>query len=134
MKKAAILSIAAFYLLLTTGMYVCILHCTAEYFVRPKIAMHDDCDEAHEGKEHKPCKDNDGCDCCKKHGAYVIKENIKPANDFQSVQVAVAIDHPVIVNFIQEYPAAITLVWTDSHAPPWKSGKDISIQFRSLQI
>jgi hypothetical protein len=134
MKRTAVLSIAAFYLLLTTGMYVCILHCTAEYFIHPKIAMHDDCDEAHEGKEHKPCKDKDSCDCCKKHGAYVIKENIKPAADFQYLQFAVTIDHPVIVNFIQVYPAATTLVWTNSHAPPWKSGKDISIQFRSLQI
>ena len=132
MKRAAVLSIAAFYLLLTTGMYVCVLHCTVEYFVSPKIAMHDNCDEAHEGKEHKPCKD--GCDCCKKHGSYVIKENIKPAGDFLPLQFAINLDHPVILNFIPEYPAATSLVWQDSNAPPWKSGKAISIQFRSLQI
>lgn len=87
MKKAAILTIATFYLLLTTGMYVCILHCTAECFVQPKIAMHDDSDKAHEGEEHKPCKNKDACDCCKKHGTYAIKENIKPEANLQSESV-----------------------------------------------
>ena len=132
MKKAAILSIAAFYLLLTTGMYPCILHCTAEYFVQPKITMHNDCDAAHEGKGNKLCKD--GCDCCKKHGSYIVKENIKPAAGFQPSQFAVTLDHPVILNFIAGYPVTTTLVWQDSNAPPWRSGKAISIQIRSLQI
>jgi ABC-type nickel/cobalt efflux system permease component RcnA len=134
MKKAAILSIAAFYLLLTTGMYVCVLHCTAEYFVSPKIAMHDNCDKAREGKEHKACKDKDGCDCCKKHGSYVLKENINPAAAFQALQFAVTIHHAIILNIIQEHPATVTLAWQESNAPPWKSGKAISIQFHSLQI
>jgi hypothetical protein len=132
MKKAAILSIAAFYLLLTTGMYVCILHCTVVYFVRPATAMHDKDCEAHKGKEHTPCKN--GCDCCKKHGTYVIKENIKPASDFQPQQVAVISSYPVGSNFIREYPTTAILAWQDNNAPPGSTGKSISIKLHSLQI
>jgi hypothetical protein len=130
MKKAAILSITAFYLLLTTGMFVCIVHCSAEAMII-KPVMH----LAYAGHHHKDsCKSGKDCDCCKKHGTYIIKENIKPVASFDSQQFAIIIDHPLIENFIQEYPTTATLAWRDSNAPPWKSGKAISIQFRSLQI
>lgn len=135
MKKAAILSIAAFYLLLTTGMFVCLIHCAGESIFQPKMAMqamnHDD---DHHGKHQHNTKDKD-CDCCKKHGNYVIKENIKPAAvDFQGPQLA-------IISPLFTYTATAACFSSASlpelkygKAPPGLSGKFISIKLRSLQI
>ncbi|MDN5286463.1 MAG: hypothetical protein JWR38_2737 [Mucilaginibacter sp.] len=135
MKKAAILSIAAFYLLLTTGMFVCIIHCAGESFFQPKMAMQAMNHNAHHDKQQKhPCKDKD-CDCCNKHGNYVIKENIKPALvDVQAPQVAVLPRQFNYVPVTVQYPAINVLSLQYGKAPPGVSGKALSIQLRSLQI
>jgi hypothetical protein len=134
MKKAAILSIAAFYLLLTTGMFVCMVHCAAESFFQPKMAMHnaghDDCDT----KQHKHGAKDKDCACCNKHGNYTIKENIKPALDFQAPQVAVIFHQFNYTSLKAQYPAVNRLVMQYGKAPPGVSGKSISIQLHSLQI
>ncbi|WP_183565196.1 hypothetical protein [Mucilaginibacter sp. SP1R1] len=136
MKRAAVLSIAAFYLLLTTGMFVCMVHCTGESYFRPKMvmnmqAMHH---EAQQSKKHKTCGKD--CDCCKKHGDYVIKENIKPTLvDFQGPKVAVILRQFHYIPVTAQYYAGLnTPILQYGKAPPGISGKAISIQFRSLQI
>lgn len=127
MKKAAAITLAAFYLLLTTGMFVCIVHCTAQHFIRPKMAMHS-------GHSHRGCKGGKGCSCCDKHGSYAVKENIKPAMEFYSFQAA-ALTHPqAYVTPSILYPVIHNLIREDSNGPPGVSGKDISIRFRSLLI
>lgn len=130
MKKAAILSITAFYLLLTTGTFVCMVHCAVEKLVsKTAMAM------AHGG----PCKMKDrkgpkNCGCCKKHGSYVVKENIKPAFDLKPFEQA-AVLYPVIINKLLLPPAVASYSpETNINAPPGISGKAISIQFHSLQI
>ncbi|MEO7212011.1 MAG: hypothetical protein ABIX36_04375 [Mucilaginibacter sp.] len=136
MKKAAVLSIAAFYLLLTTGMFVCIVHCAGEYFLQPKMAMHDDDHEDHDVHEHnkkKHCGDKD-CGCCDKHDNYVIKENIPPVPDFQAPQIAIIAQHQIFLSSLQDYPVVARLSWHESHAPPDPSGKSIVIKFRSILI
>lgn len=125
MKKAAILSITAFYLLLTTGMFVCIVHCAAET-IAAKPAMHMD------GAMEHNCKKD--CDCCKKHGNYVIKENIKPATDIQYTQTAILIRHFEKAGFLLNTIAFQNTSWEESNAPPGRSGKAISIQNCSLLI
>jgi hypothetical protein len=85
MKKLGAFSFAAFYLLLTTGVYVCLLHCSAEYFLAPPIITTNDHHDDHAGHDQhhqkKPCKGGN-CDCCNKHGSYVIKENISTSANF----------------------------------------------------
>ena|ERR1700754_4192406 len=134
MKKAAILSIAALYLLLTTGMFVCIIHCAGESIFQPKMAMQVMHHEDHHDKHlHNP-KDKD-CDCCKKHGNYVVKENIKPVTvDLQGPQLA-AVAHLFNYTAIATaYPTLYTPVLQYGKAPPGISGKFIAIKLRSLQI
>ena len=135
MKRAAVLSIAAFYLLLTTGMFVCLIHCAGESFFQPRMAMQAMNHDAHHGKQHKhACKDKD-CDCCNKHGNYVIKENIKPALvDVQAPQVAMLLQQFNYVPVTVAYKALNILPLLYGKAPPGISGKALSIQLRSLQI
>ncbi|MGY4386502.1 ABC-type nickel/cobalt efflux system permease component RcnA [Pedobacter sp. UYP24] len=132
MKKSAVLSIAAFYLLLTTGMFVCIVHCAGEYFFQPKMVMHND-REAHGDDKHKQCDDK-GCGCCDKHDNYVVKENILPAPDFQAPQIAVLNQHHFFLSPLKHYPKVTHLARHESHAPPNLSGKSIVIKFRSILI
>ena len=139
MKKAAIFSIAAFYLLLTTGMFVCIVHCAGEYFFHPQIALHDDHDEDHEAKENhhgkeKDCKGDKDCSCCNKHDNFVIKENFKPGLDLDAPQIAILSHHSSFVNLITDYPVVRFAAWQQSNAPPGLSGKSIIIKFRSLLL
>jgi len=129
MKKAAILSITAFYLLLTTGMFVCVMHCAAEkIFQKQDMAMST-------GHSAKHCTHGNDCGCCKTHGTFTVKENLKPGFDLSFAQSAVAI-HPVqIPVFLFSAPVYINShSWSDVNAPPGKHGKDLSIQIRSLLI
>jgi hypothetical protein len=130
MKKAAILSITAFYLLLTTGMYVCMVHCAAERLVNTPV-MH----MAAAMKGHvKDCAGKKDCDCNKKHGNYIIKENIKPAVDIQHVQTAALVNRFEIANPFSNILVVDRFVWQQSNAPPGKSGKAIAIKNHSLLI
>jgi hypothetical protein len=91
--------------------------------------------DTHHGKQQKhACKDKD-CDCCKKHGNYVIKENIKPALiDVQTPMVAVFPRQFNYTPVAAPYPVVNVLSLQYGKAPPGVSGKALSIQLRSLQI
>ena len=135
MKKAAILSIAAFYLLLTTGMFVCIVHCAGERFFKPQMAMQMMGHHSSNSKHHKHNTETNDCDCCNKHGNFVIKENIKPATVSIQSPMPAFIVQPF--NYIPVTPQYATLNIFKSlcgKAPPNLSGKAISIQLHSLQI
>jgi hypothetical protein len=132
MKKAAILSITAFYLLLTTGMFVCILHCAAKTLIaKQEMQMAGSAAHSHSKDDCGMGKD---CDCCKKHGSYIVKENLKPGNDVQLVHIATLTQHIQIADFLLTVSNYNNPSWTNSNAPPGKSGKAISIQFCSLLI
>ena len=91
MRKINAISMAAFYLLLTTGVFACLLHCTEMYLFQSKVAAeshhnetkdngHGDKGHAKNGKESKDddCGAGKDCDCCvKDHGLYLVKENLK---------------------------------------------------------
>ena len=133
MKKAAIFSITAFYLLLTTGMFVCIVHCAAEKFLtKPAMTMAGADMHMHGAKKH--CDDGKDCDCCKKHGTYVVKENLKPSFELQFTQTAVLVHQQLIVGYINYNVSISHALWFNGKAPPGKSGRSISILFRSLQV
>jgi len=129
MKRAAVFSMAAFYLLLTTGMFVCIVHCAAESMVKkPAMAM----EHSHQSK--KQCSHGSDCGCCKQHGEYVVKENLKPGFDYQFSPTAVLIAFAVPEGLFTTKQQLTNYCWADTKAPPGKSGKALSIQLRSLQI
>ncbi|MDP9078479.1 MAG: hypothetical protein M3O71_13685 [Bacteroidota bacterium] len=130
MKKAAVLCITAFYLLLTTGMFVCMVHCAAENLVK-EPAMQMTKSMHHDGKG---CAEKKNCDCCKKHGNFVIKENLKPATDIQYAQAAIVIPRFEIAGFILSTPVIQNSSWHESNAPPNRSGKTIIIQNQSFLI
>ncbi len=74
------------------------------------------------------------CDCCKKHANYLVKENLKPGFDVRFSQVC-AWFTPLHFAYIDLYkPDHYNVAWQDSNAPPPKSGKTLSIQYRSLLI
>ncbi|RQO69995.1 hypothetical protein DBR43_18305 [Pedobacter sp. KBW06] len=82
MKRIGALSFAAFYLMLTTGLFVCMLHCSGQsLFVQKKTAhaMSENTAGHHakSGAHGKSCAQDKDCKCCDEHGEYVIKENIK---------------------------------------------------------
>jgi len=130
MKKAAVLSITAFYLLLTTGMFVCLVHCAAENFVAaPEMAM-------------PMPMNNHGMDCCKKakndctkkHGSFIVKENLKPATEVQFSQTALPAPQLQFGEFIVAIPFVQVTLPLQNKAPPDKSGRAIIIQNHSLLI
>jgi len=126
MKKAAVLSLTAFYLLLTTGMFVCAVHCAAESLrTTPAMQM------AGMGKH---CMNNTACDCCKKHGNFVIKENLKPGCTVECNQNAAVIPQIQIAGFYLNTQFDSNTSGKDGNAPPGKSGKALVIEFRSLLI
>ena len=129
MKKAAALCLTAFYLLLTSGMFVCAVHCTTEKLVNKQCMQM-------AGTPGKCCADKSkGDGCCKKHGNFVIKENVKPGYQirfslplltFEPVQPADLIFHPTAFAPISSL--------NNGNDPPGESGKAMSIRFCSLLI
>ena len=132
MKKVSTLCLTAFYLLLTTGMFVCIVHCTIEHLVG-KINNNSSNKLANEHDDNK-CKGDKDCDCCKKHDNFVIKENIKPGFSSQIAGNTTLIYPKINFDVILPITKTNVISWPDCHAPPEKSGKSISIELCSLQI
>ena len=82
MKRIGALSFAAFYLMLTTGLFVCMLHCSGQSLFAQKKTHHVAAENtaghhAKSAKHGKSCAPDKDCKCCDEHGEYVIKENIK---------------------------------------------------------
>jgi hypothetical protein len=145
MRKLGAISLASFYLMLTTGMFVCLMHCGTEYFFekpRHEIAKqvpggHQDAHgkgQAHHQK--KPCGKGGDCSCCNQHGNYIIKENINGSFNFQ---LAVAL--PVIVYPIPYLQLApLTGIyhqkasWLNATGPPLFTNRQLYISYQSLLI
>ncbi len=142
MRKLAIISTAAFYLLLTTGMFVCIVHCAGEYFIQPKLAMYDDHDADHDDDHHgedkhhkdKDCGEGKDCSCCNKHGNYIVKENSASGLDFKAPQITIITHYQPFLNAFTRNPLISQIFWHEGNAPPGTSGKSIIIKFRTFLI
>lgn len=142
MKKAAIL-IAAFYLLLITGGYACIVSCGSNHLKELLTAYaafdgdkHDGKEKHNKSKTEKHCDGDEDCSCCKKHGNYTVKENIKPDNNFQALEVpSIAVNSGFLL-FSSNYSFDPTVnQWPKSHAPPPPGiSSPIFIKLHSLLI
>jgi hypothetical protein len=86
---------------------------------------------------HSPKKDCNNCtqrNCCNQHGDYLLKENLKPGFDLKFAPPMLLI-HEQLVAYQQPYSCPVnSKVLSNSNAPPPKTGRLLSIQFRSLQI
>jgi hypothetical protein len=128
MKKAAAFIITAFYLLLTSGMFVCALHCTtAKLFAKPEMQMA----VAPHSKKCDDCRSNS---CCKKHGNFVIKENFKPGYDIHFPQTSISVPQLQLPEFLLNSTARRNITPQTADAPPGWPGKSIAIKFHSLLI
>ncbi|OOQ59433.1 HYC_CC_PP family protein [Mucilaginibacter pedocola] len=139
MKRSAVFLLSFFYLLLTTGMFVCFIHCGAKDMagMRSKVAS---ATKAKISAEHACCrkaanKRKAGGNCCKKHGNYIVKENLQPESSRLLLQAVAIVPQPSFARFFnitQTNSSAVIPVY--SHGPPGTSGKSYVIQLRSLLI
>ncbi|MBK0380589.1 hypothetical protein [Mucilaginibacter segetis] len=127
MKKLGALSMAAFYLVLSTGMFVCLVHCAAWGFSKQPAMHMAHAMGMHAGKQTKP-------DCCKTHGSFQIKQNIKTGFQFDALNIVA--DLPVIIpSFLDRHVIRLSYsVLKSDKAPPGKAGKLIALQSHSLLI
>jgi hypothetical protein len=152
MRKLCAISLGAFYLLLTTGAFACVLHCSVAYFLTPKIisAQHhekeenDHHDDDHENNAHKKAKANQkddcgpgkDCDCCSKdHGLYIVKENLNNQHEFSLTVQQFILSHPNYLQLpaIPGYSKALVR-WPDATGPPCISTIPLYISYRTLLI
>ena len=143
MKKQAAIFMAAFYLLLTTGMYVCVVSCGSSHLrelltanVSSEGHSHDEKPNHCREEGEKGCNSSEDCSCCKKHGDYTVKENIKPDSTFQLLEIPVIAESIGYLVFFDDYSFEITTnEWPKSHAPPPPgSSTPIFITLHSLLI
>lgn len=134
MKKVGALSLATFYLLLTTGMYVCILHCAGDYFFNP----HEKSEQAHteeaDHKEKKSCDSDEDCTCCNTHGQYAIKENIPSAGSIHFAAIALLIIDSASKDLFNPQREITSVTWPKGNAPPFGLKEPLYISYRSLLI
>lgn len=154
MRKIGAISLAAFYLLLTTGAFACLLHCTETFlFTTAKMSASqlaethaEDADHHDEQKkpgtpkaDHHGKKDDCGpgkdCKCCNKHGMYVVKENVNSSFEFAATVLAMALNPTSHTNFsfIPEFTNEL-VTWPHATGPPVGSQPPIYIKIRSLLI
>ena len=133
MKKAAILTITACYLLLTTGIYVCLLACASAAPIA-KTAMEMSHDSACETQSNAHTNTVKFHSCCANNDSFVSKEHqeqgaeLKFKGSFAILNPLFRYDHATGPAFRNSSRLA------DDHNVPWQSGKARSIRFRCIQI
>lgn len=131
MKINAAVTIAAFYLLLSTGMFICIC---GSYFVIDSFAFVTWEQQEHQSKK-MDCNGEEDCPCCTKHGNYIIKENIKPVISNQITEIPIVTGILNFFSFQSNYlSVARTLAWPKSNSPPPGDQTPIYIKIRCLII
>ncbi|HTN20716.1 MAG TPA: hypothetical protein VL125_09585 [Pelobium sp.] len=141
MRNTCAISFAAFYLLLTTGMYVCILHCTGEYLFTLPASNHHYSEEAKPHDETKPhshekgpCSKDEDCKCCNQHNQYAISENIQTAGSpFFSAIAILSFANPT-KDFFSAYRELKPIDWPKGNAPPGVLKIPLYVTNRTLLI
>ncbi|MGV3706483.1 MAG: hypothetical protein ACO1NU_14005 [Arcticibacter sp.] len=141
MKKICAIGFAAFYLLLTTGMFVCMLHCTGEYVLQPQVSNdhHGEKSKSHDqGKAHsheeEPCSKDKDCKCCDQHSQYAVSENIQTAGSPFFSALAV-LSFPTNFNELSiSHKEVKPMDWPKGNAPPGLLKIPLYISNRTLLI
>lgn len=139
MRNRAIIGIAAFYLLLSTGMFTCILGCGTQSVVKlftfVPSQKHHNSDHQHDHEGKKECKGTADCPCCKKHKNFRVKVNIKPDLQPEVPQVP-------LISYLQKIGSFQIDLETLSgfnekplrHPPPLQTSKGLFILYRTILI
>lgn len=141
MRKTCAISFAAFYLLLTTGMYVCILHCAGEYLLQPQVSNNHHSQEAktHDeaephSHEKEPCSKDKDCKCCDQHGQYAISENLQTAGSPFFSSLAILNFPTYFKGFLICLKEEKPMDWPHCNAPPGRLKIPLYISNRTLLI
>ena len=134
MKRNAALVFAAFFLLISTGAYVCAFSCGSAFVI--DLFKTASSQPKQENNHHsKACKGDQDCPCCKKHGNYNVKENLRPSVDVQFPEILLTLVSIVHSDFQRGYNYVFeTTTWAKNHAPPTGSSMPIFIKIHSLLI
>jgi hypothetical protein len=141
MRKTCAISFAAFYLLLTTGMFVCIVHCAGEYLLKPKVSVNHHSEEAksHDqatphSRQKEPCSKDKDCKCCDQHGQYAISENIQSSGSPLFSAIAILTFSTDSKDFFIFHKEVKSMDWPKGNAPPGILKIPLYISYRTLLI
>ncbi len=133
MKKRLAILLAVFYLLINSGAFVCLLSCGTGRLVGFLTSTRKHSED--NGRSKDQCRGGKNCSCCKKHGEFLVKENLKPAASFQILQVIGICNRSPHFSMLMLQPGSLMPVFLpDSKAPPPASGIPIFLQILSLLI
>ena len=140
MRKICALVMTSFYLLLSTGGYACLLHCTTDYLAvqfaknKHEAQLKGEDHDHGETQDDEDCKSGD-CNCCYHHGTYVVSENFNHAADLQLLVAQVPL---VLLNndpiFISPVIVKPDISWPGSTGPPFLYRPPLYIANRTLLI
>jgi hypothetical protein len=148
MRKINAFILAGFYLLLSTGAFACMVHCTSELFFADALAENSLSGHAlkanahvvthtpHQHQQHKKdkCGAGKNCKCCRQHGMYVVRENVSPGAHDDLVQ-PVALLPASVLNYITIACSPLaTYCYPQATGPPAPSGTPLYLQFCSMLI
>ena len=132
MRNKVIIGAAAFYLLLSSGMFACVIGCGSQSLV--KLFTFESSNHHHQKKD-KDCTGKEDCSCCEKHGNYRVKENIKPNLNWSILQLPLVAFLGTHDDFPLASPPVVILHAEEfSHPPAFNSSVPIFIGIRSLRI
>ncbi len=139
MRKICALIMTSFYLLLSTGAYACLLHCTTDYLsaqLENKSEKQGKSeDHGHDEKDSDDDCSTGNCNCCYHHGTYVVKENstITTHFIFSPTDFAIVLFHTDGFFYIP-LKSTYKVSWPRSTGPPFLSTRPIYISNRTLLI
>lgn len=139
MTKICAFCVTAFYLILTSGQYECILHCTADYLFSEKTTVaktkQPEADNKKDADEDSDGKCGADCTCCYHHGTYIVRENFNAFVDFQlsAIQIYLAPPSTDKVYFIPKIIKS-SVDWPRATGPPFISGTSIYIANQTFLI
>lgn len=139
MRKICALCLIAFYLVLASGEYECLLHCTADYLFSEKATVSLNKDSAADrkkgeaGADDEKCGDN--CTCCYHHGSYVVKENVHTFFDFRLSATHLLLT-PISTARFYFIPKIVnsSISWPRATGPPFISGTAIYLANQTFLI
>ncbi|MBB2150629.1 hypothetical protein [Pedobacter gandavensis] len=134
MKKIGALSFATFYLMITTGMFVCLLHCSMGSMLT--LGSQEVHVEAKSAPMQAAVVSEADCACCEHHGEYAVKENVKTAatTGLKARYVLSAASQNAFSYLIRSLSVESTGDWTDHNSAPAFKKTPIYLSNRVLII
>ncbi len=150
MRKINAFILAGFYLLLSTGAFACLVHCTSELFFTDALAEqvpHGHTEKAigsntmaHVPHQHQPhhkkskCGAGKDCRCCREHGIYVVRENVSPIAHDELIQPAILLPTGLFDYTSTSYVVSASNYYPRATGPLGQASIPLYLKFRSILI